>query len=275
MNAAASHSSSLWDISGFWPKAHFAGAEISTYFIITSFAFVISLFYLVHRAEARGLSPKRAVDLALVIMICGFLGSRAFHIFYEEQNYYAEDPMRALMFWRGGFVWYGGFIASSIGALVALRLRREPITPWLDVFAPVAALGYGLGRFACLASGCCFGEVCELANGAAFRHPTQLYASAWELALFALLIMIERRDRRMPERAEVRYQPGQLFFIWLLGHALGRILMETFRADPRGDTIVGLSIATVISIGAALLAIVTVVKSYRQEMRRELVREKK
>jgi phosphatidylglycerol:prolipoprotein diacylglycerol transferase len=232
----------IHDISGFYPTLHLpGGVEFPTYFIITSLSFVLAILWLVKRADHFGTSRNRALDLALVVMMTGFAGSRLFHVFFEEPNYYWQHPMRIFEFWMGGFVWYGGALAGGISALIFLRLKREPLLPWLDLLAPVASLGYALGRFACLATGCCFGEICVLPNsfgGTSFRHPTQLYAIVFESAVLVLLLTLERKRER---------PAGQIFFIWLVGHSIGRIVMEYFRADPRGPEPLGISIATWIS----------------------------
>src|SRR5438132_974386 len=83
-------------------------------------------------------------------------------------------------------------------------------------------VGHVFGRIGCLLAGCCFGAPCAAPWGLAFPrgsvayddldaggalawgasrtmplHPTQLYEALGELAIFALLVALERRgDRR-------------------------------------------------------------------------------
>jgi phosphatidylglycerol:prolipoprotein diacylglycerol transferase len=184
-----------------------------------------------------------ALDISMVLMIAGFVGARLFHIIFEEPSYYGEDPWRIFEIWKGGFVWYGGAILGGLSAVTFLRLKREPMAPWLDLFAPICALGYALGRVACWMTGCCFGDICELPSGFRFRHPTQLYAIVWELAALAILLALEKRKPELRRR-----RPGRLFAVWILLHCLGRIFMEVFRADPRGPEPLGISIATWLSL---------------------------
>lgn len=158
-------------------------------------------------------------------MISGFLGGRLFHVLYEEPQYYAEDPWRIIEFWRGGFVYYGGFLLATFAGLFYLR-RKAPhkIFTYLDLFSPVAALSYSLGRVGCLLEGCCYGRYCELPWAISQRHPTQVYASLWELGVVFILIGFEK----------TKFKSGQVFFLWISLHALGRLLMESFRDDFRG-----------------------------------------
>ena len=222
-----------------------AGLEIPTYFLIVSLAFCACLLWLVRRSEARGLSRNSALDLSLVVMIAGFLGARLLHIFFEEPAYYREAPARALEVWRGGFVWYGGALLGCGAGVLFARRRKMDVALWLDVFAPVLALGYALGRFACFLAGCCYGDICRLSS-VSFRYPTQVFAILWELGALALIVRAEK-NRRAGRGSYLLRPSGRLFALWVFLHALGRVIMEAFRGDPRGPEIAGLSLATWIS----------------------------
>jgi phosphatidylglycerol:prolipoprotein diacylglycerol transferase len=230
-------------LSGFLPAIHLFGVAIPVYFLVSAIAFIAALFLLVARADRAGLSRNSALDVALVLMISGFVGSRLFHVFFEEPAYYWEHPWRIFDIWSGGFVWYGGALLGAVCSVLFLRWKRESLGRWLDLFAPVGALGYAIGRMACVLTGCCYGRVFTW-GGEMYRHPTQSYAVLWELGALATLLLIEKRGRLR--------RPGQLFWLWLSLHAVGRIAMESFRDDPRGPALAGLSISTWISV--ALLA---------------------
>lgn len=236
------------------------------YFAIISASLCLSVLWLTRRADAVGFKRQRAIDLALSVMIAGFIGSRLFHVIFEEPNYYAESPWRVFEIWRGGFVWYGGALIGALAGVLYLRRHLEPLGRWLDLVAPICALGYGLGRLACWITGCCFGSVCELnlpgqISPWRFQHPTQLYAVFWEALVLALLLFIEKK-RHKPELRILR-PSGRLFSAWVIFHSIGRIIMEYFRADPRGPTPLELSLGTWISTAALLAA-------FSFEMRRSI-----
>ena len=232
--------------SGFLPALHLFGMTIPVYFLVSALAFIIAMLLLVRRADRSGLSRNRALDTALVLMISGFVGSRLFHVFFEEPAYYWARPWLVFDIWSGGFVWYGGALLGAASSVLFLIRKREPIRAWLDLFAPVAALGYAVGRVACLLTGCCYGRVFTM-GGEMYRHPTQSYAIVWELCVLAVLLIVERRG--------LLKRTGQLFWLWMALHACGRILMEYFRDDPRGPSLAGLSISTWISIGLLVISI--------------------
>jgi len=77
-------------------------------------------------------------------------------------------------------------------------------------------------------------------------HPTQVYESAANFAIFLVLMAIRKKDRFR----------GKLFWVYLLSYSVMRFFVEFFRDDPRGWVIPNaLSTAQAIGIPAAILAI--------------------
>lgn len=230
---------------------------LPTYLLWLSLIYTLGVFWFYTRAKKYNLNPSHALDFYLLIMLSGLFGARLLHILYENPSYYWKYPLHSLYVWQGGFVFYGGAIAAFVSCLWLARKRGLNFWQWTDIYAPVIAIGYGLGRIACFFNGCCYGSFCRWPWAIVFpshevqgipllpRHPTQLYASLWEISLGLLLL-------KLP----VGRKPyGFIFLIWLLGHSLGRIVMEAFRADPRGASLWGLSLAIWISLLFLFLAL--------------------
>lgn len=236
-------------LSGFLPSFTLFGVVVPTYFLVAALACIAALVLLVRRADRSGLSRNRALDVSLVLMITGFVGSRLFHVFFEEPAYYWARPWLVFDIWSGGFVWYGGALMGGVCSLLFLRWRREPVGPYLDLFAPVCSLGYAIGRVACVLAGCCYGRVVELPGHLLVRHPTQTYAVVLELLILWGLLGLERA------RPLWMRWSGALFFVWLALHACARMVMEVFRDDPRGPTVLGLSVSTCVSLGLLVLSV--------------------
>jgi phosphatidylglycerol:prolipoprotein diacylglycerol transferase len=161
------------------------------------------------------------------------------------------DCTRILRVWEGGLVFYGGVAAA---ALVAYRFARAEGWSFAvvgDLFAPPLALGHAFGRLGCFLAGCCFGKASTAGWGVHFPrgsvafedlassssvvpgsdvtpalHPTQLYESAGDLAIFAALIVLERR---LPLR--LRGRGGTTMLAYLGLYAGLRFLVELFRGD--------------------------------------------
>lgn len=238
------------------------------YFAVISATFCICLLWLVRRTERLGLDRTLALDIALVVMLAGFIGSRFFHIVFEAPQVYLDDPYQIYRIWEGGFVWYGGAIAGATAGILFVIFRRQALGPWLDLSAPIAAAGYAMGRIACLLVGCCYGAVCNLTEHIHFRYPTQAFAILWESAVVALLLRLEkdRAEKRTRARwiSDLLMQSGGLFTLWLVLHAVGRIIMESFRADDRGPAPLGISVSTWIS----MLLLIGALESARRTIKR-------
>src|SRR5690606_6314306 len=109
--------------------------------------------------------------------------------------------------------------------------------------APVLAFAYAAGRSACFLAGCCYGRYCDLPWAIDGRHPTQLYAAAWEMGVVFILLGL---------RPSPFFQnPGRIFYLWMILHGIGRFIMEAFRDDFRGPSL-GLSISGWISLGLVI-----------------------
>ncbi len=226
---------------------------IPTYLLYLSLLYSFLIFYLAKRVDHLDRPRKEAFDLAFILMVGGFIGGRLLHVFFEAPDYYRQDWTRLLQFWEGGFVFFGGLGAAVLGGWLYCRWKKISFLEWADFYAPIGALGYGLGRVSCLLAGCCYGRSCDLPwaiqlkwdQQQIWRHPTQIYASAWELVLYVILLGFERK-RFFEDRK------GLIFFFWITFHGLGRLMMESFRDDFRGDLLAGQTISTWISL--ALIA---------------------
>lgn len=231
-----------------YPVIHLGALEISTYFLVISLATTLGALWFLKRARHRGLSQIRAIDITLVCLGCGFAGARLLHVIYEEREFYRASPLRFFEIWYGGFVFLGGLLGAVTGVLIFCRLRREPFLLWADLAALPVALTYALGRVACFFNGCCYGRSCELpwavTLAGTHRHPTQIYASLFEVCSLVFLLKLERRLK----------VSGTLFALWLGLHAAGRLMMEYFRDDPRGELLFGASLGTWMSLGLLIFS---------------------
>lgn len=232
-----------------YPYIHITSTiSIPTYFLIISLTTLICSLWFIRRAEARKLARVTAIDLNLVTLAAGLIGARLTSIVFEEPIYYREHPAQIFAIWNGGFVFLGGVVGALFAATLFCQIKREPWWFWADTAVFPAALGYAMGRVGCFFNGCCYGKECTLPwavfMDGAHRHPTQLYATFWELGSLGLLWVIQKRFKTS----------GVLFNTWLITHAIGRILMESFRDDPRGQFIAGFSLGTWMSAGLLLWA---------------------
>ena len=235
------------------------GLEIPSFFLVISLVLSVSLFWISFRAKLYEIPQKQILDLSLLLMAASLIGARIFHVFYENPEYYREAPEKIMFLWDGGFVFYGGALVAFFASIFYFRmLRVGERGKFFDAFAPVLAFSYGAGRIGCFMAGCCYGRNCDLPWAVAGRHPTQLYASFWELGALLVLIGVEKRP--------ILKRSGNLFLLWIMLHAIGRLIMEAFREDFRGEIILGMSVSTIISILLLMTAsVMLLVRSRKTE----------
>jgi phosphatidylglycerol---prolipoprotein diacylglyceryl transferase len=237
-----------------FPQISFYGLSLPTFYLVISTSLTALLFWLSKRLDSnlgQNFNRKIAFQLSMIIMTFGFLGARAFHVFYEEWNFYAEYPWQIVKFWNGGFVYFGGFISALTASWFYLKSEKQNFLDWADFLTPLLAASYAFGRLGCFFEGCCYGKFCNLLWATDGRHPTQLYMAFAEFLIVGLLVLIEKK--KIPF-------VGYLFFKWILLHSIFRFIFEYFRGDERGSLIFNLSISQVICVGLAGLSSVYLIK---------------
>lgn len=204
--------------------------QIPTYFLVISLSVSFLLLFLSYRVAKYHIDRKLAFNIAIILMISGFLGGRLMHVFFEEFDYYYNDPLQILFFWNGGFVYFGGFIAGCISGWVYSYYKKISFLTWADFFAPLMSLAHALGRIGCVLSGCCFGGFCTLPWAINGLHPTASYLVAGELAIFFIILGLEKLDTKTANKSS----DGTLFFKWVFLSSFLRYIVEFYRDDFRG-----------------------------------------
>lgn len=225
-----------------------------TYGVLLALAFSVGYFESLRRTIRLGEDPKHIENIFLMVVLSSVLGSRLFHVLFEEFSYYAEHPMKIFAIWEGGYTLYGAMLAAILAIFVYGRWRRVPFLQFVDIAAPATALGIAIGRVGCFFAGCCWGRPSSVpwavtfTNPEAFTsarnvplHPTQLYEA---FGAFLIYVYLNWRFR------ERRYE-GQIFLEGLTIYAVLRFLIEIFRGDDyRGYVLHGLiSYSQLVSLG--------------------------
>ncbi len=203
-----------------------------------------------------------AVNIISILALAGLVGSKLYHVLETPADLLA-DPLGRL-FSTSGFAWFGAAL-GGLAALVALaRHYGIPLLLMLEVTAPAATLGYGIGRIGCLLSGDGdYGIPTSLPWGMSFPHglvptservhPTPIYEFLAAAAIFWFLWNMGARALREPRPV------GEVAAHYFLLTGLARFLVEFIRINPR--SILGLSNAQAASLlsmaaGVAMLAVI-------------------
>ncbi|MBI3071610.1 MAG: prolipoprotein diacylglyceryl transferase [Deltaproteobacteria bacterium] len=250
---------------------------VSTYEVSLTIAFLLAIGFAIRRSRHEGVDRDLVIDACLWLVIGGLVGARVLYIVTQSENYWnacfhpelvkpkalAEpDCWLALNPFRGGFVYYGGFLGGLAAVLLLARRRKAPFFALADLLAPYLMLGLAFHRAAgCfLGAGCCYGSPTSLPWGIVWPagtqpwgaypnqaiHPTQLYETVFATALF-LGLRVRRKNRAFN---------GEIMILMLIGYSVFRFVNEFWRGDKiRGFFLGTLSTSQVISLGLVALGV--------------------
>jgi phosphatidylglycerol:prolipoprotein diacylglycerol transferase len=240
-----------------YPKLISVGSFfIPTYGVLVALGFLSGLFVTMRLARRAGLSADVVTNLAVYCAISGVLGAKLF-MFLFDFSYYAQNPGEIFTMGtlQAAGVFHGGFIAALVVAIFYMRRHKLAPLPTMDIFAPGVAIGQAIGRLGCFAAGCCWGRECDLPWGVRFRsdaaapvpldkplHPVQLYESAANFLIFALLYKLAGRP----------HKSGQVIGLYLVLYSTVRFVIEFFRNHEQA-LVAGLSLTQWISAGLFLV----------------------
>lgn len=241
---------------------HIGSFSQSTYGVLVALAFLVALWLISNLARRAGLNPDACVNLGILCGLSAIVGAKIL-MFLVDIPYYARHPgeIFSLASLQAGGVFYGGLIAALIASVIYIRRHHLPPLATADVFAPGIALGHGIGRLGCFAAGCCWGRPTHLPWGVTFTdplaaqnvgvplgiplHPTQLYESAAEFAIFGILYWRIRKP----------HAPGSVISLYLVLYSAVRFLVEFVRDHPGEPTPFGGPLNTSQWISLGLLAL--------------------
>ncbi len=261
-----------------YPYIHLGSISLGTFGLLLWVAAVIATVVL-HRNFVRKGVEADALSVVAVVLICGIIGAKVWHELQDVHGLIADMrqialPGRAhpgqvvmgfLTWLRAGYAWFGGLLAG-IAALMwqgreaHFKGPREG-TPgervgalrMLDLAAPAAAIGYGVGRIGCLTSGDGdYGIKTTLPWGVHMRpdalvpvypasamvQPTPVYELLFALLVFWVLWKLGERARPV----------GWLTGLYLVLSGVGRFLVEFVRINPK--LYFGMSNAQVAALGS-------------------------
>ena len=230
------------------PFLHIGPLNLPTFGLMLWLAAVAAGLLLDRNFRRAGISAD-AVAMVAVTVVAGIVGAKLWHVLDTPSEFRAEG-------WRvlldtAGFAWFGGLV-FGISALILQGLRaRIGALRMLDLAAPAAALGYGIGRIGCFLSGDgCYGIPTTLPWGMSFPHgiepiyvpvhPTPLYEFAGGV-LIAYWLWV-RGGKPRPT--------GSILGEYLVLTGLARFLVEFLRRNPH--VLWGMSNAQLASIGSVV-----------------------
>lgn len=231
-----------------YPFIHFGSHfSIGTFGLLLWLAAVCACWVL-HRNFLRWGIEADAIGMVAIVTVSGIIGAKLWHV--------ADTPGEHI-FAREGFAWFGGLLAGILALLWQGRAAKIGAIRMLDLAAPAAAIGYGMGRLGCLISGDGdYGIPTNLPWGMSFPnglvpttqrvHPTPIYE------LIAGLLIGYYLWRRGSSAKPL----GQITGEYLILSGIARFLVEFIRINPK--IYWGMSNAQLASLGSVVAGVVCV-----------------
>lgn len=205
------------------------GTSVKLYDLLNRLGAVCMLVFLILRRDRlRSMSlftsgtriqikPARAAVgtlIRLVVLMLLFLGLLL-----------TVNPAFGKWFTAGNANYYGTLVAWVLAASVCSVLYLCPPGRFFDLCSPGLPLFLAVSKLACFFDGCCSGFAAETFY---FNHetnrrefPVQLAESGVALALFILLLIYERKNKRV----------GTVFPVYVTAYSVSRFLTEFLRDD--------------------------------------------
>jgi prolipoprotein diacylglyceryl transferase len=234
------------------------------------------------RRKLAGIDPYTVIAFTA---LAGILGAKIWHVIDTPADRpdaaTLTNPWALLAWFRGGFAWFGGFVAGITTLLVLARRYRIGMLTMLDICSSAAAVGYAVGRIGCLISGDGdYGRPTHLPWGMAFPdglvpttqtcpqwgappdcrvHPTPIYEF---IAGILIYFYIWRRGTRAIQHP---LGPGVITGEFLILFGLERFLVEFIRINP--PVLWGMSnaqVAALVTIVAGIILLMIARRRFRR-----------
>ncbi len=222
------------------------GKDIYWYGVIIGCGVAMGLLLAFYEAKRTGQDPETYLDFTLYGIVFAVLGARLYYVLFSWESY-RGDLLKIFAIREGGLAIYGGIIAGVLTGIVYTKVKKKNFWLMADTAAPSLLLGQIMGRWGNFFNREAFGGYTDglfamrylkeqargisqsvldhamTINGVEYIQvqPTFLYESMWNLGLFIILMIMNRRKKF----------DGQIFGLYLLGYACGRVWIEGLRTD--------------------------------------------
>src|SRR6266568_6548372 len=235
------------------PYLHIWHLNVPTFGLMLWLASVAAAIVMDRSFKRAGIDAD-AVGMVAIAVLAGIVGAKLWHVI-DTPNEFREIGWRVL--WdTAGFAWFGGLVFGISALVIQGWWAKIGALRTLDLAAPAAAIGYGIGRIGCFLSGDgCYGIETNLPWGMSFPngieptpfgvrvHPTPLYELMAGLAIGGFLWWRGGKQRGT----------GAIVGEYLVLSGIARFLVEFIRRNPK--ILWGLSNAQLASLGSVLVGV--------------------
>ena len=220
-----------------WPFKVF-GFPIYWYGIIVSLAFLTAVLLALKSSKKYRIDPDTILDMVLIAAPVAIVFSRIYYVIFKWDQY-KDNFIDVFKIRDGGLAIYGGVIGALLAVWLYTRKKKLSFLHITDYCVPYLVLGQAIGRWGNFVNQEAFGTKTDLPwrmNGAEPDrylldkgvdiskygvHPTFLYESLLDLAVFFFLIYYRKKKKL----------DGEVLSLYLVLYGVGRFVIEGLRTD--------------------------------------------
>ena len=258
------------------------GFTIAYYGIVVVIGIMAGVWMALSEAKRTGQDVEMYMDFAIYEVIFCIIGARLYYVIFSWDKY-KDDLLSIFNLRQGGLAIYGAVIMCLVVCLVYTKVKKLDFLLLCDTGVVGLPLGQLIGRYGNFFNREAFGGYTDSlfamqlpvtavrasdvtieqmenvvnVNGIDYIqvHPTFLYESLWNLALFLFLILFVRYRKAFK---------GQVMLVYLGGYGLGRFFIESLRTDqlkiPGTDIAVSMVVAMTLVVLSVILNIAGIVR---------------
>ena len=235
-----------------YPNEFFLGIDL--YQLCLAVGMIAALFLADVMAVKAGFSiplQKQLIISGVLAILFGIVGAALFQSFYHFLETGEFTLKTGLTFYGGLLVGAGVFLLMWFVVTKPLKLDDEAKKQFpcvANIAAVLIPMAHGFGRIGCLLGGCCYGKTTDAwygvphydvcINGVCYKKvnvvPIQLFEAIFLFVLAGVLLWLYLRGAK---RGESRRQLP-LLPIYMIAYGVWRFVIEYFRADERGKTVI-------------------------------------
>ncbi|HEL1619183.1 TPA: prolipoprotein diacylglyceryl transferase [Streptococcus suis] len=208
--------------------------EIRWYAICILLGLILGVYLATKEAPRKKILQDDILDFILLAFPLSIIGARIYYVAFSWSEY-KDNLLSVFAIWNGGIAIYGGLITGAIVLYFFTRHRFINTLDFLDVVAPSVMIAQAIGRWGNFFNQEAYGKAVDSLNylpsfirdqmyiDGAYRQPTFLFESLWNLLGFGLICVLRRRPRLLKQ--------GEITAFYLIWYGCGRLLIEGLRTD--------------------------------------------
>ncbi|NCB80219.1 MAG: prolipoprotein diacylglyceryl transferase [Bacilli bacterium] len=208
--------------------------EIRWYAVFILLGLMLGVYLAVKEAPRKKILQDDIMDFILIAFPLSIIGARIYYVAFSWSDY-KDNILSVFAIWNGGIAIYGGLITGAIILYFFTQYRFIKTLDFLDVVAPSVMLAQAIGRWGNFFNQEAYGKAVDSLNylpgfirdqmyiDGAYRQPTFLFESLWNLLGFVVICILRRRPKLLKQ--------GEITAFYLIWYGCGRLLIEGLRTD--------------------------------------------